>query len=72
MVASCIHKWPMENELLKEIEDYLVLHDVTPSRFGRDVMRNPNFVFILREGGDYTSKTARRVRDYMKERESVS
>jgi len=36
--------------LLRRIERYLALSKTTPTRFGREVMRDPRFVFDLRRG----------------------
>jgi hypothetical protein len=51
--------------LLREVENYLKTTNVPPARFGRDVMRDPRFVFDLRNGRDPRSRTEKRVRAYL-------
>ena len=40
----------MENELLRQIEEYLARVGLSPTRFGRIVVHDPRFVFDLRAG----------------------
>jgi hypothetical protein len=47
--------------LLTEIERCLRKRKMTPSRFGRDVARDPRFVFDLRNGREPRARTAARV-----------
>ena len=54
-------------QLLREVEKYLKNTNVPPARFGRDVMRDPRFVFDLRNGREPRSRTEKRVRAYLEE-----
>jgi len=40
----------MENELLRNVEEYLAQAGLSPTRFGRIVVHDPRFVFDLRAG----------------------
>lgn len=51
--------------LLREVEKYLRTTAVTPSRFGREVMRDPRFVHDLRQGREPGIKTVHRVCAYL-------
>ena len=51
--------------LLREVEKYLRQCDVAPTRFGRDVVGDPRFVFDLRNGRDPRPITVTRVRAYL-------
>ncbi len=51
--------------LLKEIEKFLRSNDTAPTRFGRDVVGDPRFVFDLRNGRDPRPSTEARVRAYL-------
>jgi len=51
--------------LLREVEKYLRQSEVTPTRFGREVVGDPRFVFDLRNGRDPRPTTAARVRAYL-------
>lgn len=42
---------------------------MTPTRFGREAVRDPRFVFDLRQGREPREPTLRRVRAYLDERE---
>ena len=52
-------------QLLREVEKYLSRSDVPPTRFGREVVGDPRFVFDLRKGRDPRPTTAARVRAYL-------
>lgn len=47
--------------LLIEVERCLRRRGMTPSRFGRDAMRDPRLVFDLRAGREPRARTAARV-----------
>ena len=47
--------------LLRKVEKFLRITDVPPTRFGRDVMGDPRFVFDLRNGREPRPETIRRV-----------
>ena len=51
--------------LLREVEKYLRESQVPPARFGREVMRDPRFVFDLRNGREPRSGTVARVRAFL-------
>lgn len=51
--------------LLREVEKFLRESDVAPTRFGRDAVGDPRFVFDLRNGRDPRPSTVARVRAYL-------
>ena len=51
--------------LLREIENFLRVSDVPPARFGRDAMRDPRFVFDLRNGREPRPRTVARIRQFL-------
>jgi hypothetical protein len=51
--------------LLREVEKFLRQSDVAPTRFGRDAVGDPRFVFDLRNGRDPRPATVARVRAYL-------
>lgn len=51
--------------LLRDIERYIHRQGTTPARFGRDVVRDPRFVFDLRNGREPRAKTEARVRAFL-------
>lgn len=51
--------------LLRDVEKFLRQTDIAPTRFGRDVVRDPRFVFDLRNGRDPRPATIARVRAYL-------
>jgi hypothetical protein len=51
--------------LLREVEKFLRRSDVAPTRFGRDALGDPRFVFDLRNGRDPRPETVERVRAYL-------
>lgn len=53
--------------LLREVEKFLRQSDIPPTRFGREAMRDPRFVFDLRNGRDPRPGTVERVRAYLEE-----
>lgn len=53
--------------LLREVERFLRQHDTPPTRFGRQAMGDPRFVFDLRNGRDPRARTVARVRAYLEE-----
>ena len=50
---------------LREVERFLRQNGTTPTRFGRDVVGDPRFVFDLRNGRDPRPQTVARVRAYL-------
>ncbi len=51
--------------LLKSVETYLRTRDIPASRFGREVARDPRFVFDLRRGREPRAATQARVIAFM-------
>ena len=51
--------------LLREVERFLRQSDIPPTRFGRIAMRDPRFVFDLRNGRDPRPETVARVLAYL-------
>ncbi len=54
-------------ELLSAIEDFLKRTGMTPTRFGREALKEPGLMIRLREGSNVTLKTAERLRRFMRE-----
>lgn len=55
-------------ELLDQIESYLTLHRMPPSKFGRLALGDPRFVEDLRAGRLPRSRTCERVRSFLQHR----
>ena len=55
--------------LLREVEKFLRVNDTPPTKFGREVMGDPRFVFDLRNGRDPRPRTVARVRAFLREDE---
>jgi hypothetical protein len=51
--------------LLREVEKFLRQSDVAPTRFGREAVGDPRFVFDLRNGRDPRPTTVARVLAYL-------
>jgi 2,4-dienoyl-CoA reductase-like NADH-dependent reductase (Old Yellow Enzyme family) len=51
--------------LLNDVEKYLRISKVPAARFGREVMRDPRFVFDLRNGREPRDRTVMRVRAFL-------
>jgi hypothetical protein len=51
--------------LLREVENFLRASKVPPARFGREVMRDPRFVFDLRRGREPRPRTIARIRQFL-------
>jgi hypothetical protein len=51
--------------LLREIERFLRQSEIAPTRFGRNAVGDPRFVFDLRKGRDPRPQTEARVRAYL-------
>ena len=47
--------------LLREVEKFLRRSDIAPTRFGKDAVGDPRFVFDLRKGRDPRPRTIQRV-----------
>ena len=57
--------------LLGRVERYLRRSGTPPTRFGRDAVRDPRFVFDLRRGREPREPMLRRVSDFLDEREGA-
>jgi hypothetical protein len=55
--------------LLDLIDTYLRQTKTTPTRFGRDVVGDPNFVLNLRDGRRPRQRTVKRVMRFIEARE---
>lgn len=53
--------------LLRDVENFLRRSDTPPTRFGRDAVGDPRFVFDLRNGRDPRPRTVARIRAYLEE-----
>lgn len=53
--------------LLREIEKYLRRFQIAPTRFGRDAVGDPRFVFDLRNGREPRPGTVARVRHFLED-----
>ncbi len=53
--------------ILRRIEVFLRSTDVTPTRFGRDAVNDPRFVFDLRRGREPRPQTVARVVDFLED-----
>ncbi|WP_293940366.1 hypothetical protein [Sphingomonas sp.] len=54
-------------KLLRDIERHLRHHSTKPTRFGRDAVSDPRFVFDLRNGREPRTATIERVRAFLEE-----
>lgn len=52
--------------LLSDVEAFLSLFDMTPTKFGRDAIGDPQFVFDLREGRECRRATRTKVAEFIK------
>lgn len=55
--------------ILLRIERYLRAHRMTPTRFGRRALGDPNFVLNLRDGRQPRETTLRRLEAWLEEQE---
>jgi len=51
--------------LLREVEKFLHRSETAPTRFGREVVGDPRFVFDLRKGREPRPLTVARVRAFL-------
>jgi hypothetical protein len=52
-------------KILRDVEKFLMASNTPPTRFGREAMGDPRFVFDLRRGREPGERTVKRVRDYL-------
>lgn len=55
--------------LLQRIENHLRRRRMTPTRFGREAVGDPNLVSQLKDGREPRSATLRRIIDYLNDNE---
>jgi hypothetical protein len=55
--------------LLLRIERHLRARRMTPTRFGREAVGDPNLISQLRDGRELRTSTAQRVVDYLDDNE---
>jgi hypothetical protein len=58
-------EWETEVQLLREVEKFLRRSQTAPTRFGRDAVGDPRFVFDLRRGREPRPRTIARVRAFL-------
>jgi 2,4-dienoyl-CoA reductase-like NADH-dependent reductase (Old Yellow Enzyme family) len=58
--------------LLRRVEVYLRRSGMAPTRFGREAVRDPRFVFDLRKGREPRQRIVNRVCAYLEPREGGS
>lgn len=51
--------------LLREVEKYIRSREIPPTRFGREAVGDPRFVFDLRRGREPRPTTVARVREFL-------
>ena len=56
--------------LLRRVEQYLRRSGTAPTRFGREAVSDPRFVFDLRNGREPRPSTAARVAAFLEAREN--
>jgi hypothetical protein len=52
--------------MLNEIERFMKIRQVAPTRFGREALNDPRFVFDLRRGRTIGKRTRGRIEAYLK------
>lgn len=55
------------DEFLNRIETFLAAHEMSPAAFGRNAVKDPNFILDLRNGRSPSLKMVERVEQYMAE-----
>ena len=55
--------------LLQRIERHLRCRRMTPTRFGREAVGDPNLVSQLKDGRELRAETVRRIVEYINENE---
>ncbi len=53
------------DDLLKEMEAFVIAHDFEDTPFGLAVMNDPNLLRDVREGRKLRRRTVRKIRDFM-------
>jgi hypothetical protein len=62
---------PTHAELVEQINSFLDRHQMAPSRFGRDALREPQFVLEVRAGRLPTLGTLRKLKAFMAARDEA-
>lgn len=65
MQRVALHGGMKKVHLLREIEKFLRRSETPPTRFGREALGDPRFVFDLRRGREPRPDTIRRVRNFL-------
>ena len=55
--------------LMQRIESHLRRRRMTPTRFGRDAVGDPNLISQLKDGRELRAATSQRILDYLNENE---
>lgn len=55
----------LREEFLSEIETFMAAKQMDATTFGREALKDPSFVFELRDGRSPNLRTVERVREYM-------
>jgi hypothetical protein len=53
--------------ILRDVEKFLKISNMPATRFGREAMKDPRFVFDLRRGREPRPTTVRRIRAFLEE-----
>lgn len=56
--------------LLQRVERFMRERGMPPTRFGREALHDPCFVFDLRSGREPRTRTTRRVLEYLERQEA--
>lgn len=51
--------------IIRDVENFLKQRNIAPTRFGRDAMGDPRFVFDLRNGREPSPRTVKRLQAYL-------
>ena len=65
MSSRVVTQWGRTVHLLREVEKFLRRWEIPPTRFGRDAVGDPRFVFDLRNGREPRPATVERVQAYL-------
>ena len=55
--------------LLHRIEQHMRARRMTPTRFGREAIGDPNLIFQLKDGRELRAATVQRIIDYLNDNE---
>ena len=60
------------DEFLKQIEDFLVEHDMSHTAFGKMVVHDASFVSRLRKGSDVKLRTVEKILQWMEQHKETA